>query len=198
MEIQKTAKPLSVIDESKRDGVPGHRVAQSLEDMLAEYPFFKGMKAEHLSIVARAATRAKFDAGQVIFREGDPANRLYLIQHGKVALEAQGTGTTGAEFQIIGAGDVLGWSWLFPPFNSHFRARALEPTQCIFLYGSRLREECEQNHELGYELMKRTVGIVIQRLQATRERLVEISTLKDVGATNGEFLATGSAGSSSS
>ena len=86
-----------------------------------------------------------------------------------------GKETTPAPFQTIGDGDVLGWSWLFPPFYSHFGARALEPTQSIFLYGTRLREECKQNYEFGYTLMKRTVAVVIQRLQATRGRLVEIT-----------------------
>ena len=92
----------------------------------------------------------------------------------------RGFSAAAAPFQIIGDGDVLGWSWLFPPFYSHFEARALEPTQSIFLYATRLREECERNYELGYELMKRTVAVVIQRLQATRGRLVELSALKTV------------------
>jgi len=197
LEIQKTAGTLPVVDEPKRDRVAGPLVAQSLEDMLAEHPFFKGMKAEHLKILADSAMKATFDSGQVIFREGDPANRFYLIQHGKVVLETPGKEATAAPFQIIGEGDVLGWSWLFPPFHSHFEARALEPTQSIFLYGPRLREECEQNCELGYALMKRTVAVVIQRLQATRERLVEISALKDVRATQGELAATISQGTSS-
>lgn len=189
LEIQKRAGTLPVVDVVKRDGVAGHMVAQSLEDMLAEHPFFKGMKVEHLRTLADSAMTAKFDTGEVIFREGDPANRFYLIQHGKVVLESLGTESAAAPFQIIGDGDVLGWSWLFPPFYSHFGARALEPTQSIFLYGTRLREECEQNHEFGYALMKRTVAIVIQRLQATRGRLVELSAIKDVRATNGEVLA---------
>lgn len=196
LEIQKIAGPLP-LDEPKHDEVTDHMVAQSLQDMLAEHPFLKGMKPEHLRILADAAMKAKFDTGEVIFREGDPANRFYLIQHGKVILEALGTETPPAPFQIIGDGTELGWSWLFPPFYSHFEARALEPTQSIFLYGTRLREECEQNHELGYALMKRTVAVVIQRLQATRGRLLEISALNDVRATSGELMATDSQGNSS-
>jgi CRP/FNR family transcriptional regulator, cyclic AMP receptor protein len=190
LEIQKTARPLPTLDEPNRYGVGGHMVAHSLEDMLAEHPFFIGMKAEHLKILAEDAMEARFEAGQVIFCEGDQANRFYLIQHGKVVLEALGAETASSPFQIIGDGDVLGWSWLFPPFSSHFAARALEPTQSIFLYGTRLREQCKQDYELGYALMKRTVAVVIQCLQATRGRLVEISVLKDLRATNGELLAT--------
>jgi len=75
--------------------------------------------------------------------------------------------------ETIGAGSVLGWSWLFPPYYWHFDARAITPIKAIFLYGTRLREQCETNHELGHELMKRISEVVIERLQATRRRLIE-------------------------
>ncbi len=74
--------------------------------------------------------------------------------------------------QIIGPGDVLGWSWLFPPFFWHFDAWVVQPTTAIFFYGTRLREACEQDHELGYELMKRMTQVVMRRLQATRQQLL--------------------------
>ena len=180
LEIQKKAGLLPVVVVGKRDGVSAHIDADSLEEMIAKHPFFKGMNAEFLRILGKAAMKSPFDSGEVIFREGDPANRFYLIQHGKVVLEAPGTETIASPFEIIGEGDMLGWSWLFPPFYSHFGARALEPTQSIFFYGTRLRDECEQNHELGYALMKRTVAVVIERLQATRGRLLELSRLKTV------------------
>ena len=185
LEIQETTGLLPVADGVKHEGVSARLDARSLEDMLAEHPFFQGMSAEHLKILANAAMKAKFEAGQIIFREGDPANRFYLIQQGKVVLEAPRREATAVPFQIIGAGDVLGWSWLFPPFYSHFEARALEPTQSIFLHGTQLRKEAEQNHDLGYALMKRTVAVVMQRLQATRRRLVEIPASKNVQATAG-------------
>ncbi len=173
LEIQKATGPLPVIDEPQGNGVAGHLIAQSLAGMLAEHPFFTGMKDEHLKILSDAAMKAEFDVGQVIFREGDPANRFYLIQRGKVVLERVGGETPSAQIQIIGDGDVLGWSWLFPPFYSHFEARVLEPTQSIFLYGTRLREACEQNCELGYALMKRIAEVVIKRLSATQQRLTQ-------------------------
>jgi len=69
---------------------------------------------------------------------------------------------------------VLGWSWLFPPYNWHFSARAVEPTTAIFFYGTRLREECEDDPAFGFELMKRVAAIVIQRLQVTRVQLLRL------------------------
>lgn len=117
---------------------------------------------------------AAFNAGEQIFDEGAPANRFYLICSGQVELEAPFSFEhTPIIVETIEAGSVLGWSWLFPPYCWHFDACAITPVKAIFFYGTRLREECETNHELGYELMKRISGVVVERLQATRDRMVE-------------------------
>lgn len=141
---------------------------------LAEQPFLKGMSEPLLRMLAKEAMPAEFNAGQEIFCVGGPANRFYLISSGKVELQA----TAGFEHQpviveTIGSGSVLGWSWLFPPYSWNFDACAITPVKAIFFYGTRLREECETNHELGYELMKRVSAVVVERLQAARGRLVE-------------------------
>jgi CRP-like cAMP-binding protein len=143
---------------------------------LAEQPFFKGLSEPLLKILAREAMPAEFKAGEEIFDEGGLANRFYLICSGKIELQA----ATDFEHQplvieTIGAGSVLGWSWLFPPYAWHFDACAITPAKAIFFYGTRLREECETNHELGYELMKRVSGVMVERLQSARRRLVEQS-----------------------
>jgi len=146
---------------------------QTLESIIAELPFLKGLHSKHLQTLADNAMQSHFETGELIFREGDPANRFYLIQHGQVALESSPKDRPVIRIQTIGAGDVLGWSWLFPPYYWHFDARALEATSAIFFYGTRLREECEKDHDLGYELMKRMAGVMLQRLQATRRQLLE-------------------------
>ena len=146
---------------------------QTLESIITELPFLKGLSSKHLPSLADNAMQSQFRAGELIFREGGPANRFYLIQHGQVALESSRKDRPAVRIQIIGAGDVLGWSWLFPPYGWHFDARALEPTTAIFFYGTRLREECEKDHDLGYKLMKRMAGVMLQRLQAARLQLLE-------------------------
>ncbi|MEW6305067.1 MAG: Crp/Fnr family transcriptional regulator [Verrucomicrobiota bacterium] len=145
---------------------------QLLEQELAAHPFLKGMKPEHLKVLAGVSMRSEFTRDERIFREGESANRFYLIEQGKVALESGDEDGGVTTIQTIGAGDVLGWSWLFPPYYWHFDARALEPTKAIFLYGTRLREQCEADPALGYELMKRMAAIIITRLQATRKQLL--------------------------
>lgn len=118
--------------------------------------------------------QTSFEAGSLIFHEGDPANRFYLIQEGKVALETMAREGERALIQTIGAGDVLGWSWLFSPYYWQFDARVVEPVKAIFFYATPLREECEADHDLGYELMKRMAGVMLKRLQAARRQLLKV------------------------
>jgi len=117
--------------------------------------------------------RVRFETGELIFREGDPANRFYLILEGEVAVESPMPESGSVVLQTIGANDVLGWSWLFPPYYWHFDARATKPTKAIFFYGTWLRENCERDHDFGYEMMKRMSAIVIQRMQAARKQLAQ-------------------------
>jgi CRP/FNR family transcriptional regulator, cyclic AMP receptor protein len=138
------------------------------------HPFLRGLDPKHLEILGQCSMAAHFDPGHWIFRVGDPANRFYLIHDGPVALESSETDTEPVLVQTLGAGDVLGWSWLFPPYVWHFDARAAQPTQATFFYGARLREACEQDHCFGHELMKRTAAIAIERLQATRKALLKL------------------------
>lgn len=152
--------------------VAAHAVPGRVETLLAEHPFVKGLNPHQLRLLNDCAMEVNFQADELIFREGDPANRFYLILEGNVALESYTEEAGRIPIQIVGAGEVLGWSWLFPPYYWHFDARALEPTKALFFYGTPLREECECDHDLGYELLKRMSEVLLQRLQATRRRLV--------------------------
>jgi CRP-like cAMP-binding protein len=164
---------------------------ETRQTLLAEHPFLQGMSPRHLRLLADCAMETDFRAGQTLFREGEMANRLYLIQKGQVILESPDAENGPFPIQILGAGDVLGWSWLFAPYYWHFDAHALEPTQAIFLYGTRLREECEQDHELGYQMMKRVAQVVIQRLQATRQQLAETITSQRASAAKAHACLAG-------
>lgn len=147
---------------------------ETLHDSIIEHPFFDGMKPEYLAMLGGGAKEETFEKDAVLFREGEPANHFYLIQSGKIALESHKPGNGTAFVQELGAGDVLGWSWLFPPFSWHFQARAMEPTSVIVLSGAHLLIAAERNHDFGYELMKRVSQLVIKRLQATRNRLLPL------------------------
>ena len=145
---------------------------EDLERSVAAHPFLIGMSEHHVRLIADCAIRTQFEKDQVIFREGETANRFYLIEQGKVALESAAYTGDPVTIDMVGDGDLLGWSWLFPPYIWHFTARALEPTSAIFFYGTVLREYCEQDPALGYELFKRMSEVMTRRLQEARSRLL--------------------------
>jgi len=127
-----------------------------------------------LKFIAGCATNVRFKAEEFLYREGDEANNFFVLREGKVAIEAFSPKRGAITIQTLTAGDVLGWSWLFPPYHTHFGARAIEPTRALCLDGKCLRNKCEEDHDLGYELMKRFSEVMIQRLQATRLQLLDI------------------------
>ena len=107
---------------------------KQLEALIEAHPFMQGLGRGHLATLADCAMKSEFGPGQLIFREGDVANRFYVILQGKVALEARSPGVSPVLIEMIGPGEVLGWSWLFEPYTWHFDARAVEPTKAIFLF----------------------------------------------------------------
>ena len=146
---------------------------QQLEAAVAAHPFVLGLNEHHIRLLADCAMQTRFETNQVIFKERETANRFYLIEHGHVALESSGHANQPVIIDEVGDGDLLGWSWLFPPYVWHFSARAMQPTTAIFFYGTVLREYCERDQALGFELFKRMSEVMTRRLQAARVRLLE-------------------------
>jgi len=143
-----------------------------IEQRLAAHPFLKGMTRHHLELLALCATPTEFDAGQIIFLEGDPANGFYLIETGTVMLEGRTNNGKSVVIDTVSAGEPLGWSWLFPPYLWHFDARAARACTAICLSGIMLRQHRDEDPTLSHELFKRTVEVVVRRLQATRRKLI--------------------------
>jgi CRP/FNR family cyclic AMP-dependent transcriptional regulator len=147
---------------------------ESMAARVALHPFLAGMNRAELALLLDCAMAAHFKPGQVILREGEVANRFYLIESGKVVLDSgEGFGEP-VVVETIGAGDLLGWSWMSPPYAWHFTARAVEPTEAIFFYGTILREYCEKDHSLGYELFKRMAPVMLRRLQAALKEMLAV------------------------
>jgi len=142
---------------------------QKLESILGEHYCFKGLDKGYLDMIVEKAQTVSFEEGEFIFRENDMADKFYIIQEGIVGLEAKlAADRDPITIQIIGEGDVLGWGWLFPPYMCHFDAKAVTKTDAISLDGQFIRTKCEEDHDLGYELLKRFAHIMQQRLQAVR------------------------------
>lgn len=167
--------PVTKSDEHKAspDIATANLASSQLITLVAQQPFFKGMSDHLIQLLADSIMEMKFKPGEWIYRQGDPANRFYLILEGQVLLESEVRDRGVLPIRTLGPGDELGWAWLFPPHYMHFTARVIEPTRTIFFYGTRLREKCDANHELGYELMKRVAELVTRNLNATQQRLLE-------------------------
>ena len=148
--------------------------AEPISVRVALHPFLAGMNPRHLALLTDCAMVSHLKSGQVILREGEIANRFYLIETGKVVLESGETFGDPVVIETIGAGDLLGWSWMFSPYTWHFTARAIEPTEAIFFYGTILREHCERDPSLGYQLFKRMAPVMLRRLQAARKKMLAI------------------------
>ena len=147
---------------------------ESLERILLEHPFFKGLAPKHGALVTGCAKNVRFEAGSYLLREGEPADWFYLIRHGRVALELKAPGRPPVTIQTIREGEIAGVSWLIPPYRWTYDARAMELVRALALDGKCLRGKCEQDHDLGYDLMKRFMPVLIQRLQATRLQLLDL------------------------
>jgi len=148
--------------------------AESLERILGEHPFFGGMEEPYLQLFVDCASNVRFNAGDMIFREGEEANTFYLIRHGKVALETSAPERGSVVIGTLSEGDVLGWSWLVAPYKWRFDARAMDAVRAIALDGRCLRGRSEEDHDLGYELMKRCAQVMERRLQAARLQLLDV------------------------
>lgn len=146
---------------------------------VALHPFLVGMNRKQLALLTDCATAVEFMRGKEIFREGEIANRFYLIETGKVVLESSGGSGDPVVIDTIGAGDLLGWSWMFPPYTWRFTARTAEPTTAIFFYGTILREYCERDHSLGYELLKRMTAVMNRRMQGARDKMLAVHHRSD-------------------
>ena len=149
--------------------------------LISSHPFMNDLEERHAHMLLEGAVEEQFQPGDIIFRQGEPANCFYLIESGEILVELK-SGSRSVIIDTLGPGDVLGWSWLFPPFAWHFQARVTRPTHTIRCDGAHLLVASDEDHEFGYELMKRISHIVIQRLQAARKRLAHIT--RDGAGTN--------------
>ena len=147
---------------------------ETLEPILAQHPFLKGLEPNYLKLIVGCASNVRFNAGEYLFHEDEEANQFYMIRQGKVAVEIHAAERGSITVQTIGEGEVLGWSWLIPPYRWRFDARALELTRAIALDGKCLRTKSEKDHNLGYELLKRFSNIIVERLEATRLQLLDV------------------------
>jgi CRP-like cAMP-binding protein len=147
---------------------------ETIADLLESHPFFAGLSPYALELIAGCASNVHFDEGSRIFDQGEPASQFYVIRDGRVALEVHSPAKGPLIIDTMNGGEVLGWSWLIPPYQYFASARAVTPVRATALDGACLRGKCEDDTDLGYQLLKRVTTVMYQRLQSTRIRLLDL------------------------
>ena len=142
--------------------------------VLAAHPFLQGLDPRHLQIIGECAAKVNFNAGEFLFKEQDEAARFYLINHGQVAVEIYRHRRGPVTIQTLGEGEALGWLWFEKPYHWHFDARAVQLTRALALDVKCLQQKCEQDHELGYALMKRYAHLLAVQFRVTTLQLVDM------------------------
>ena len=141
---------------------------------LESHPFFRGLPPTFLAALAKHAYSRSFDTGDLLTREGDPADEFLLVFSGKVALEVVLPGQPRTTIQTVGPGEVIGWSWLCPPHRWRLDARALKPTRTLGLAAGHLRTMLQDDPATGYEFLLRLLPVIAERLENTRLQLLDI------------------------
>jgi CRP-like cAMP-binding protein len=147
---------------------------RAIEELLGDVPALQALAPEHRDTLAGCACNQVFERGARIMRQGDPADAFYVIREGRVALETVVPTRGAVILQTLEDGDLLGWSWLVPPYRTAFDARSMGTTHAIAFDGACLRGKCEADPALGYDLLKLLSGVFVERLQDTRLRLLDL------------------------
>ena len=147
---------------------------QTMEEVLGSHPFFAGLNADAMRLIAGCASNVHFAEGEFLFEEGHEADQFWVIRRGRVAMQMESPGQGAIVTDTMDEGEVVGWSWLVPPYRFFADGRAVTPVSATALDGACLRGKCEADPELGYQLLKRVTSVMYQRLQSTRIRLLDL------------------------
>ena len=147
---------------------------EGLERIVSEHRLFAGLGPQFVALAAGCAKNVRFDTDQYLFHAEDSADWIYLIRQGRVALEMATPGHGAVQYETLGEGEIVGLTWLLPPYRWGYDARAIEPVRAIALDAQCLRDKCEADNALGYALLKRFLPILVQRLQATRLQMLDV------------------------
>ena len=158
----------------RRIGARDSPMIEGMESIVREHRFFADLDEATIKLLAGCARNVRFNAGEYLFRTGEPADEFYLIRHGRVALEVVAPGREAVVIQTASEGEIVGVSWLLPPYRWTYDARAVDQVRAIGMDAKCLRGKCDADHDLGYEMMLRFVPLLVSRLQATRMQLLDV------------------------
>ena len=146
---------------------------QSTEDYLSTHTFFSGLNDNFMKFLSNAATELQIKKGDVLFQQGDSADKFFLLRKGQVSIQVPALVGPALDIQTLGENQLLGWSWLIPPYRWNFLARAVEDSDLLEFDGSAILARCEEDSEFGYELFKRFASLMSERLDAARQKMMD-------------------------
>jgi CRP-like cAMP-binding protein len=145
----------------------------TIRDLLADQPVLRGLEEDDLDLMAGCGRNDVVEPGVFLAREGEPADQFFVVRAGRVVLEVHAP-TGPLLIETVGPGDLVGWSWIFPPYRWVYDVEALERARLVVIDAACLRDKCNADPAFGYRVMKTFAQVVAERLQATRLRLLDL------------------------
>jgi len=146
---------------------------QSIGDYLATHEFFSGLDDRSKKFLAESAVVREVSAGEVLFRQAESADKFYLLRSGEVSVQVPALMGPALEIQKLRKNQILGWSWLIPPYRWNFQALALEDVGVLEFDGSIILARCEEDPEFGYQVLKLFAALMSERLDAARQKMMD-------------------------
>ena len=147
---------------------------RTMDRILSEHPLFRDLSQEYLTLLAGCAHNELFKPGEFVYRHGEDADHFYLIRRGTVALETSTVERGVVTIQTLSKDDLVGYSWLLPPYRYHNDAHALKWTLAVSINARCLRDKCDINHDLGYQLMRRFLPVIADRLKHAELQMMNV------------------------
>jgi CRP/FNR family cyclic AMP-dependent transcriptional regulator len=147
---------------------------RTIAEYMPQHPFFQGLDDSMITMFAGCAHNVHFRPGEYLFHEGEPADAFFVVRHGRVSLEVRAAAGPALVVDTVHDDDVLGWSWLVPPFRWTFDARATDQTSATAFDGGCLREKAMADPVVGFALLQRVVTVMSERVQSARVRLLDL------------------------
>ena len=146
----------------------------SAVDRFTALPPFSRLTPAETAQLTRATREVAFAAGERLCEEGHPADRLWVLESGRVEVDTAVPGRGDVVVQTLGPGELLGWSWLVPPYRWDFGARAVTTVTAAELDGRLLRDLADEDPVFGYALTRAMAEVLAHRLRGTRARLLDL------------------------
>jgi len=146
---------------------------QSTIEYLSTHEFFTEFSDDILKFLCECSSTNEIKKGHILFRQGESANKFYVVRNGRISIEMPAIMGPTLEIQTLDMDQVLGWSWLISPYQWNFQTKAEEDTELLAFDGTAILERCEQEPKFGYELLKKFAGLMSVRLNVARQKMMD-------------------------